>query len=103
MSELLKNIDVIFVIVGAGLGSFKASVEFDKAKPICNRSVDLALGLFIGIAVAFHFGATFSLWLNGLLAIVGGASGAMVIEVVMQMIPSVTKKVVKNWIDNKLK
>lgn len=103
MNELLKNIDVIFVIVGAGLGSFKASVEFDKAKPICNRSVDLALGLFIGIAVAFHFGATFSLWLNGLLAIVGGASGAMVIEVVMQMIPSVTKKVVKNWIDNKLK
>lgn len=103
MNELLKNIDVIFVIVGAGLGSFKASVEFDRAKPICNRSVDLALGLFIGIAVAFHFGATFSLWLNGLLAIVGGASGAMVIEVVMQMIPSVTKKVVKNWIDNKLK
>jgi len=103
MNELLKNIDVIFVIVGAGLGSFKARVEFDKAKPICNRSVDLALGLFIGIAVAFHFGATFSLWLNGLLAIVGGASGAMVIEVVMQMIPSVTKKVVKNWIDNKLK
>ena len=103
MNELLKNIDVIFVIVGAGLGSFKASVEFDKAKPICNRSVDLALGLFIGLAVAFHFGATFSLWLNGLLAIVGGASGAMVIEVVMQMIPSVTKKVVKNWIDNKLK
>lgn len=103
MDELLKNIDVIFVVVGAGLGSFKASVELDKTKPICTRSVDLALGLFIGIAVAFHFGAMFSLWLNGLLAVVGGASGAMVIEVVMQMIPSVTKKVVKNWIDNKLK
>lgn len=103
MNELLKNLDVIFVVVGAGLGSFKASVEFDKAKPICNRSVDLALGLFIGIAVAFHFGASYSLWLNGLLAAVGGASGAMVLEVLMQMIPSVTKKVVKNWIDNKLK
>ena len=103
MNELLKNIDVIFVVVGAWIGSFKASVEFDKTKPLCTRSVDLALGLFIGIAVAFHFGARFSLWLNGLLAVVGGASGAMVIEVIMQMIPSVTKKVVKNWIDNKLK
>lgn len=103
MNELLKNLDVIFVVVGAGLGSFKASVEFDKAKPICNRSVDLALGLFIGIAVAFHFGASYSLWLNGLLAAVGGASGAMVLEVLMQMTPSVTRKLVKKWLGEKQK
>lgn len=103
MNDLLQYVDVYVAVIGSLLGSFKASVEFNKGKPFCSRSIDVAIGIFVGVAVAFHFGATFSLWLNGLLAVVGGASGAMVLEVVMQMIPSVTKKVVKNWIDSKLK
>ena len=103
MNDLLQFVDVYVVVIGSLLGSFKASVEFDKDKTFWPRCVDVATGLFIGIAVAFHFGATFSLWLSGLLAVVGGASGAMVLEVVMQMIPSVTRKVVKDWIDHKLK
>lgn len=102
MNDFAKYIDIYVAVVGSLLGSFKASVEFDRNKSIFVRCIDVALGVFIGVAVAFHFGATFNLWLNGLLAVVSGACGAMVLEVVMQITPSITKQFVKGWI-NKLK
>lgn len=102
MNEIAQHLDIFVVAIGAALGSFKASQEFDKDKPFCNRSIDVAIGIFVGLSMAFHFGAQFSLWLSGLLAVVGGASGAMVLEVVMQMLPSITRKIVKDWVNKKL-
>lgn len=102
MNEIAQHLDIFVVVIGAALGSFKASQEFDKDKPFCNRSIDVAIGIFVGLSMAFHFGAQFSLWLSGLLAAVGGASGAMVLEVVMQMLPSITRKIVKDWVNKKL-
>lgn len=103
MNEIAQHLDILVVVIGAALGSFKASQEFDKDKPFCNRSIDVAIGIFVGLSMAFHFGAQFSLWLSGLLAVVGGASGAMVLEVLMQMLPSVTRKLLKKWLGEKLK
>jgi hypothetical protein len=102
MNEIARHLDIFVVVIGAALGSFKASQEFDKDKPFCNRSIDVAIGIFVGLSMAFHFGAQFSLWLSGLLAVVGGASGAMVLEVLMQMLPSITRKIVKDWVSKKL-
>ena len=101
MNEISQHLDILVVVVGAALGSFKASQEFDKDKPFCNRSIDVAIGIFVGLSMAFHFGAQFSLWLSGLLAVVGGASGAMVLEVLMQMLPSLTRKLVNKWLGEK--
>jgi hypothetical protein len=103
MNEIAQHLDILVVVIGAALGSFKASQEFDKDKPFCNRSIDVAIGIFVGLSMAFHFGAQFSLWLSGLLAVVGGASGVMVLEVLMQMLPSVTRKMVKKWLGEKSK
>lgn len=103
MVELTQHLDIIIVVVGSFLGSVKASVEFDRGKPLCHRVLDIVIGLFAGIAVTLHFGAEFNLWLNGLLAVVGGSSGAMALEVVLQMLPSITRNVLKNWIYNKMK
>ena len=102
MNEIAQHLDILVVVIGAALGSFKASQEFDKDKPFCNSSIDVAIGIFVGLSMAFHFGAQFSLWLSGLLAVVGGASGAMVLEVLMQMLPSITRKIVKDWVSKKL-
>ncbi len=102
MNEIAQHLDIFVVVIGAALGSFKASQEFDKDNPFCNRSIDVAIGIFVGLSMAFHFGAQFSLWLSGLLAVVGGASGAMVLEVLMQMLPSITRKIVKDWVSKKL-
>lgn len=96
-------IDDIVITLGATLGSFKASVEFDRGKTIGPRLLDLLLGVFVGIAVAAHFGSDFNAWLSGLLAVVGGASGAVVLEVIIQLLPSVTRKLIKDWVSNKMK
>lgn len=101
MNEIAQHLDIFVVVIGAALGSFKASQEFDKDKPFCNRSIDVAIGIFVGLSMAFHFGAEFSLWLSGLLAVVGGASGAMILEVLMQMLPGITRKIVKDWVSKK--
>lgn len=99
----VANIDDVVITLGATLGSFKASVEFDRDKTLWPRLIDILLGVFVGIAVAAHFGASFNTWLSGLLAVVGGASGAVVLEVLMQMLPSVTRKFIKDWVSNKMK
>lgn len=87
------------VFLGALLGSAKASTEFDRDKSCLPRSIDLLLGVFCGVVLAHHFGNGQSLALSGVLALLGGVSGAMVIEVFMQMLPSITKKAIKSWSD----
>ena len=98
MNELTQHIDIIIVVIGSSLGSIKASVELDNGKPLFHRTLDIIIGVFSGVAATFYFGAEFNVWLNALLATVGGASGAMVLEVILQMLPSITKKVLKKYI-----
>lgn len=98
MNELTQHIDIIIVVIGSLLGSMKASVELDKGKPFPHRLLDILIGVFAGISAAFHFGSEFSVWLEGLLAAVAGASGAMALEVILQMLPGIVKTFVKNFI-----
>lgn len=102
MVNLSEHVSLIVVFIGAFLGSVKASVEFDKDKKFFARMVDVFLGVFCGMAIAYHFQNQGSVALSGLLALVGGAGGAMVLEVIMQMIPGITKRFVKNWVDTKI-
>ena len=37
INELANYVDDIVILVGAVLGSFKASVEFDREKALCTR------------------------------------------------------------------
>lgn len=93
------DLSTLAIFVGSLLGSAKASTEFDKGKACVPRLLDLALGMFCGVSVAYHFANQNSAALSGLLALVGGVSGAMVIEVFMQMLPSIAKKTIKSWSD----
>lgn len=92
MELLLANVDLILVVVGSVLGSVKASVEFNEKRTCLQRAIDIALGVFIGTAGAYHYGSEFSIWLKGLIALIGGVSGALVLEVFMQLLPSLAKK-----------
>ena len=103
INELANYVDEVVICVGAVLGSFKASVEFDREMALCPRMLDVFLGVFIGVAVAHHFGSSSNQWLSGLLSVVGGASGAVVLEVLLQMLPSVTRKIVNSWLNKKVK
>lgn len=106
MGNLLLDRDFVLylgvVFFGALLGSAKASMEFNRGKPCLQRSIDLLLGVFCGVILAHHFGNGQSLALRGMLSLLGGVSGAIIIEVFMQMLPNIAKKVIKSW-SNKIK
>lgn len=98
MFQEVVTVDNAVIFVCALIGSFKASVEFDKGKTCFTRSVDVMIGIICGMAVVYHFANNLSLALSALVAVVGGASGAMVLEVLMTMLPSLTKISIKGWL-----
>ena len=103
MERMVENLDLIVMVIGAFIGSMKASIEFDKDKTCVPRAVDIILGVFCGVMLARHFHNEGSVALSGLLALVGGVSGAVVVEVFMQMLPSIAKKAIKNVVEKNLK
>lgn len=103
MENLHTNLDLAVMFIGAFIGSMKASVEFDKDKRCVARAIDIFLGVFCGVMLARHFHNAGSTALSGLLALVGGVSGAVVVEVFMQMLPSIAKKAIKNVVEKNIK
>ena len=103
MERMVENLDLIVMVIGAFIGSMKASIEFDKDKTCVPRAVDIILGVFCGVMLARHFHNEGSVALSGLLALVGGVSGAVVVEVFMQMLPSIAKKAIKNVVEKNIK
>lgn len=103
MGLTAENIDVIVCAAGAVMGSIKASLEFDRNKHWVPRLLDIALGVFCGVTLAWHFFNPAAPMLGGMLALVGGVSGAVVIEVFMQMLPNIAKKAIKNIVDKHIK
>ena len=103
MENLHANLDLVVMFLGALIGSAKASIEFDKDKTCVPRAVDIILGVFCGMMLARHFHNEGSVALSGLLALVGGVSGAVVVEVFMQMLPSIAKKAIKNVVEKSIK
>ena len=103
METIFAHIDLVVIFLGALIGSFKASVEFDKDKRCVARAIDVFLGVFCGVMLARHFHNAESVALGGLLALVGGVSGAVVVEVFMQMLPGIAKKVIKNVVEKNIK
>lgn len=94
MDALLGYIDVIIIVVGSVLGATKASLAFDKDKHCLTRLLDVLLGMFVGTLSAYHYGSHYSIWLMGLVSLVGGVSGAMVIDMWLQILPTVAKSVI---------
>ena len=103
METIYEHVDLTIIILGALIGSIKASVEFDKDKRCVARAIDMFLGVFCGVMLARHFHNAGSTALGGLLALVGGVSGAVVVEVFMQMLPSIAKKAIKNVVEKNIK
>lgn len=100
---LSTNYDFLVIAIGALLGSAKANMEFSRSKSPGGRLLDLALGVFCGVSLALHFANDQSATLSGGLALLGGVSGGVVVDVFMQMIPSIARKAIKNIVDKNLK
>lgn len=101
--DLSTNYDLIAIVIGALLGSAKANTEFSRDKTCTARVLDLALGIFCGVTLALHFANNQSATLSGGLALLGGVSGGVVVDVFTQMVPSIARKAIKNIVDKNLK
>lgn len=96
--ENLLTLDNVVLSVCALVGSLKASAEFGKSKQCFARGVDIVIGVIVGLSAVHHFGSSLSLGLSAMVGLIGGASGAMVIEVAMQVVPSVSRTSLKAWL-----
>lgn len=91
--------NTIIIIIGATIGSVKASFEFDSDKKCLARFLDILLGLFVGAVVAFHYSTEFTIWFSGLIALLAGASGALILEVILQMLPKIVRIIISKYIN----
>lgn len=88
------NLIDIFIVLGSILGSIKGSIIVSKQLN-CSVLFDFILGSFIGISTGYHFENQYTIFITGLISLVAGASGSLIIKVILEMIPEVIKKYVE--------
>lgn len=98
ITHFLANHEIYLISICSLLGSTKAIIELDRQKSFCYRSVDIILGLIAGILIAFHYSDNLSIWFRLGLAIIGGATGALLIETLLQMLPQILSKVIDKYL-----
>lgn len=100
---MLNNevINLGIILVGALIGALKLSIETRCNKNCLSSFIDTLLGWFTGSLLGFHFGAENNIYISGLIALSGGAVGALAISSIIEIFPSIFKKVLKNIVINK--
>ena len=96
--HFLINYEIYLIVICSLLGSTKAIVELDRQKSFCYKTLDITLGLIAGVLIAFHYSDNLSIWFRLGLAIIGGATGALLIETLLQMLPQILSKVIDKYL-----
>lgn len=85
---------MLVVAVSALVGSVKASIEFNKNKDSIELAIDIMLGVICGMALVHYYTPHENLGLMALVAVIGGASGTLLIEVFLTILPTVSKDII---------
>lgn len=96
--EFLYNVDFWVLLLCSFVGSMKAGMAVGVGKSYTVRVVDVLTGVICGMAVVHHFTNDFSIGLRAMVAVTGGASGAMIVEVFLQVLPALLKDIITKWI-----
>lgn len=97
--EMFKHIsaELFSIVSGAIIGAFKLLSETKRDKSVTTVIVNFFIGLFVGITLGLHYSNTDAL-LAGLIALVGGAVGALAIDSIIQMFPNLFKKLLNKYL-----
>ena len=96
--EITQNVvEVSALVIGALLGAVKGVMAYDQGKPFCSKCVDVGLGAYVGIVLSKHYASEWNMWYACVLAVVAGASGAMIVDVILRLVPSLAKDLIKAW------
>ena len=102
--EKLEVIKVLFefnhlvIIIGSLLGSIKTSLVINSEASVCDKWLDICLGLFCGVMAGHHFSNELNVYVSGLIALLGGIGGAIIIEVIIELLLKATKQVITNYL-----
>lgn len=102
--EKLEVIKVLFefnhlvIIVGSLLGSIKTSLVINSEASVCDKWLDICLGLFCGVMAGHHFSNNLNVYVSGLIALLGGIGGAIIIEVIIELLPRATRQFITNYL-----
>ena len=89
---------LIIIIIGSFLGSIKTSSIINNEGSYKDKLLDICLGMFCGVMAGHHFSNELNGYLTGLIALLGGISGAIIIEVVIELLPKATKQIITNYL-----
>lgn len=98
--EIFKHIssELFSVISGAIIGAFKLLSETKRDKSTTTVIVNFFIGLFVGITLGLHYSSNTGALLAGLIALVGGAVGALAIDSIIQMFPNLFKRILNKYL-----
>ena len=96
--EITRDVvELSVLIIGALLGASKGVMTYEQDKPFCSKCIDAGVGAYVGIVLAKYYASEWNIWYAAVLAVVAGASGAMVVDVALRLIPSMAKDLMKAW------
>ena len=75
-----QSIEFGLLILGALLGAFKGTTYYDAI-------------------ISYHYASQLSIWYACILSVVAGASGAMIVEVLLKLLPGIIKDLLKSWLE----
>lgn len=96
--NVLLEFNHLVIIIGSLLGSIKTSSVINSEADLCDKSLDVCLGLFCGVMAGHHFSNEFNIYLTGLISLLGGIGGAIIIEVIIELLPKASKQIITNYL-----
>lgn len=94
-----QSIEFGLLILGALLGAFKGTAYYDAGKNIAVRLLDACVGSYVGVIISYQYASQLSIWYACILSVVAGASGAMIVEVLLKLLPGIIKDLLKVWLE----
>lgn len=92
------ELNPLIIIIGSFLGSIKTSSIINNEGSYKDKLLDICLGMFCGVMAGHNFSNELNGYLTGLIALLGGISGAIIIEVVIELLPKATKQIITNYL-----
>ena len=87
----------ILVFLGALGGSLKASIYTKEDYSFLSKMLNVALGVFCGILVAGHYQERVTPFIAGMLALAVSSVGIVILESIMTLAPSLSKRFIEWW------
>lgn len=93
-----ENGDLLIVLIGSTLGSFKASGLTPYKPSLAAKINNMGLGVFAGVVMAFHYLDDGHIWGAAITALITSSLSVALIDSLFRIVPDMVNKVVVKWL-----